>query len=422
MSAIDSFPSVTDAPERSLAIVSRIEVSLARVFMGQEQMCDVLDTCLAVSRFLLENAEGGWARPALTGARSVPPVASARSAALVAEPEGLQDGLGLGLADDVDDQQLRFGQEPGLGAEPEARRLADRRPAGVGSGPGADGAEVRLGAMLPSAGCTVSRASPPLSAPSGQAMASVDRYQLQSPSGSYAWKPSWPGTSPNISRVQSSGPGSAVLRRHIDVYGCGTVPEPPGSAASIQTSSCWTTSQPAGSVNVAGPSLLVVAGRHAVIRGVDAVLPGARSRGCAIVGLARIRAGRDGVPLSGLEAGRLVVAVAHERGAGHGHQGHRGHGGEPGRRPLAAATGDPAPDARVGGAVGRSDGGEVGQRCGRGLRCWSSQFLQAGLERGQAAMQVRLDRPLGDAEGGGDVTDGQVEPVAQHHALALATG
>ncbi len=58
VSAIDSFPSVTDAPERSLAIVSRIEVSLARVFMGQEQMCDVLDTCLAVSRYLLENAEG----------------------------------------------------------------------------------------------------------------------------------------------------------------------------------------------------------------------------------------------------------------------------------------------------------------------------------------------------------------------------
>jgi hypothetical protein len=57
VSAIDSFPSVTDAPERSLAIVSRIEVSLARVFLGQEQMCDVLDTCLAVSRYLLENAE-----------------------------------------------------------------------------------------------------------------------------------------------------------------------------------------------------------------------------------------------------------------------------------------------------------------------------------------------------------------------------
>ena len=53
VSAIDSYPSVTDAPERSLAIVARIEVSLARVFLGQEQMCDVLDTCLAVSRYLL---------------------------------------------------------------------------------------------------------------------------------------------------------------------------------------------------------------------------------------------------------------------------------------------------------------------------------------------------------------------------------
>ena len=58
VSAIDSFPSVTDAPERSLTIVARIEVSLARVFLGQEQLCDVLDRCLAVSRYLLENAEG----------------------------------------------------------------------------------------------------------------------------------------------------------------------------------------------------------------------------------------------------------------------------------------------------------------------------------------------------------------------------
>jgi hypothetical protein len=56
VSAIDSFPSVTDAPERSLAIVSRVEVSLSRVFMGQEQFCEVLDTCLAVSRYLLERS------------------------------------------------------------------------------------------------------------------------------------------------------------------------------------------------------------------------------------------------------------------------------------------------------------------------------------------------------------------------------
>ncbi len=56
VSAIDSFPSATDAPERSLTIVARVGVSLARVFMGQEQLCEVLDSCLAVSRYLLENA------------------------------------------------------------------------------------------------------------------------------------------------------------------------------------------------------------------------------------------------------------------------------------------------------------------------------------------------------------------------------
>ena len=56
VSAIDSFAAVTDAPERSLAIVARIEVSLARVFLGQEQLCDTLDRCLAVSQFLLDRA------------------------------------------------------------------------------------------------------------------------------------------------------------------------------------------------------------------------------------------------------------------------------------------------------------------------------------------------------------------------------
>ncbi|HVX19432.1 MAG TPA: hypothetical protein VHA73_15515 [Acidimicrobiales bacterium] len=56
VSAIDSFASVTDAAERALTIVARVEVSLARVFMGQEQLCDVLDRCLNVSRFLLERA------------------------------------------------------------------------------------------------------------------------------------------------------------------------------------------------------------------------------------------------------------------------------------------------------------------------------------------------------------------------------
>ena len=56
VSAIDSFGSVTDAPERSLTFVARQQVSLAQVLAGEEQLCDVLDRCLGVSRFLLEQS------------------------------------------------------------------------------------------------------------------------------------------------------------------------------------------------------------------------------------------------------------------------------------------------------------------------------------------------------------------------------
>ena len=56
VSAIDSFGAVTDAPERSLTIVARQEVSLARVLEGEELLCDTLDRCLAVSRYLLDRA------------------------------------------------------------------------------------------------------------------------------------------------------------------------------------------------------------------------------------------------------------------------------------------------------------------------------------------------------------------------------
>ncbi len=56
VSAIDSFASVTDAPERSLTTVSRVEVGLDRIFNGQEQLCDVLDRCHDVSRYLLDRA------------------------------------------------------------------------------------------------------------------------------------------------------------------------------------------------------------------------------------------------------------------------------------------------------------------------------------------------------------------------------
>ncbi|HEX2063837.1 MAG TPA: hypothetical protein VHE80_05400, partial [Acidimicrobiales bacterium] len=58
VSAIDSFPSATDAPERSLTIVARQQVSLARILAGEELMCETFDRCLAVSRHLLDGAPG----------------------------------------------------------------------------------------------------------------------------------------------------------------------------------------------------------------------------------------------------------------------------------------------------------------------------------------------------------------------------
>ena len=56
VSAVDSFAAVTDAPERSLTIVARVQVALAAIFLGQEALCDVLDRCHEVSEFLLDRA------------------------------------------------------------------------------------------------------------------------------------------------------------------------------------------------------------------------------------------------------------------------------------------------------------------------------------------------------------------------------
>ena len=55
VSAIDSFASVTDAPERSLSMVARIPVELADVYSGNEEaFCDTLVRCRDVSLYLLE--------------------------------------------------------------------------------------------------------------------------------------------------------------------------------------------------------------------------------------------------------------------------------------------------------------------------------------------------------------------------------
>lgn len=56
VSAIDSFQVVTDPSVRTLNVVSRVSVDMWQVFLGEEMLCDVLESCLEVSRFLLEAA------------------------------------------------------------------------------------------------------------------------------------------------------------------------------------------------------------------------------------------------------------------------------------------------------------------------------------------------------------------------------
>jgi len=57
VSAIDSFPSVTDAPERSLSIVAKMTIDLADVYMNVDDAIEVaLDRCKDVSLYLLEEA------------------------------------------------------------------------------------------------------------------------------------------------------------------------------------------------------------------------------------------------------------------------------------------------------------------------------------------------------------------------------
>lgn len=58
VSAIDSFPNVTDKSERSLSIVARIAIDLADVYLTNDAAIGVaLDRCKHVSLFLLKEAE-----------------------------------------------------------------------------------------------------------------------------------------------------------------------------------------------------------------------------------------------------------------------------------------------------------------------------------------------------------------------------
>lgn len=56
VSAIDSIPDATDAPERSLRVIARQQVSLVKMGKGEGVSCETLERCLAVSRHLLEAA------------------------------------------------------------------------------------------------------------------------------------------------------------------------------------------------------------------------------------------------------------------------------------------------------------------------------------------------------------------------------
>lgn len=58
VSAIDSIPTVTDAPERSLSIVARLTVDLADVYLNNDTAIGIyLERCKQVSLFLLERAD-----------------------------------------------------------------------------------------------------------------------------------------------------------------------------------------------------------------------------------------------------------------------------------------------------------------------------------------------------------------------------
>ena len=62
VSAMDSFAEVTDAPQRSINVVARIETPLAGLYRGDFRaeehnwVCDALDRCHAISEYLLDRA------------------------------------------------------------------------------------------------------------------------------------------------------------------------------------------------------------------------------------------------------------------------------------------------------------------------------------------------------------------------------
>ena len=56
VSAIDSFPSVTDPAQRTLTIVARIDLSLRGILDGDDGMCEILNRCTEICNRLLAKA------------------------------------------------------------------------------------------------------------------------------------------------------------------------------------------------------------------------------------------------------------------------------------------------------------------------------------------------------------------------------
>ena len=56
VSAIDAYAAVTDAPERSISITARVEVSINGMFTGQECLGGVMPKVAEISEFLLDRA------------------------------------------------------------------------------------------------------------------------------------------------------------------------------------------------------------------------------------------------------------------------------------------------------------------------------------------------------------------------------
>jgi hypothetical protein len=56
VAAIDSTASAIEDTERTVSITARTEVSLSSMYTGQQQLCDELERCKEISRFVLERA------------------------------------------------------------------------------------------------------------------------------------------------------------------------------------------------------------------------------------------------------------------------------------------------------------------------------------------------------------------------------